>query len=203
MTGYPGTIKVLGYPKGSSIQLWGSRLPFRDPWKGGPMERRCAWCDAMIPGGRDRDGNGLVSYGICLTCADRIFADQVLPLQTIIDQLAFPVLVVDSDVTLSILNKHAQEILGVSAEQAEGHRGGELFDCVYAHGPGGCGRSIHCASCALRQAVKTTYATGAPQQCVPATLKKSDPDQPGAIALTITTALRNNVVMVNIDQLES
>jgi len=109
-------------------------------------------------------------------------------------------MVVDSDVTVSTLNHQAQEVLGLSSEQAAGHRGGELFSCVNSHNPGGCGRSIHCASCTLRSAVTTAYETGIPQLSVPATLKRSDPDAPSAISLTITTVLMDKLVMVKIDQ---
>jgi hypothetical protein len=164
------------------------------------LKRICAWCRDEIS--EDQDGDGLVSHGICLSCADQLFSEKAVSLQRMIDKFSNPVLVVDSDVTVSILNKRAQELLGVSPAQAAHRRGGELFDCVYSILPGGCGRTIHCAGCALRRAITTTHETGEPQVLVPATLKKSDPDDPSSITLTITTFKKDDVVLVKIDRME-
>jgi hypothetical protein len=48
--------------------------------------------------------------------------------------------------------------------------------------------------------VNATYATGAPQPCVPATLTVADPDAPTAIELTISTFLKGTAVLVKIDR---
>lgn len=164
------------------------------------MRRVCAWCRTEIS--PDVEGDGLVSHGLCLACADGLFANETVPLQRLIDKLEIPVFVVDSDVTVSLVNKRAQEVLGVSSEQAAHRRGGEVFDCVYSHLPGGCGRTIHCAGCALRRAVTRTQATGEPQVLVPATLKRGDPDDPSSIALTVTTVKKGDMVMVKLDKVE-
>ena len=164
------------------------------------MKRVCAWCRNEISD--DQDGDGLVSHGICLPCADQLFAAEAVPLQHLIDRLEIPVLVVDSDVTVSLINRRAQEVLGVSSGQAANRRGGEVFDCVYSHLPGGCGRTLHCAGCALRRAVTATSETGEPQVLVPASLKRSDPDDPASATLTITTFKRGDVVLVKLDKVD-
>jgi hypothetical protein len=174
------------------------------------LKRVCAWCRNEIPepqppGGPpsgDADEEGPVSHGICLACADKLFADQAVSLQSIIDRLPIPVLVVDSDVTVSLLNKQAQAVLGATPEQAVDRKGGELFDCVYSHLPDGCGRTIHCSGCALRRAVTTTYETGEPQVFIPASLKRNDPDDPSSVSLRVTTIKRDNLVMVKLDNAE-
>jgi len=160
----------------------------------------CAWCRKEIA--PDANGDGLVSHGICLACADQVFSSEPVPLQAIIDRLPMPVLVVDGDVTVSLLNRKAQETLGTTPPQAEHRRGGELFDCVYAQHPEGCGRTIHCASCALRNAVTATHETGEPQVFVPATLKRGDPDDPESVLLTITTIKRDGLILVKLDRVE-
>jgi PAS domain-containing protein len=169
------------------------------------VKRVCAWCKTEMPGdlpAQEPRGDAPVSHGICLACADTLFASEAVTLQSIIETFAIPVLVVDSDVTVSLLNRTAREILGTSSEQAAQRRGGELFDCVYAHLPGGCGRTIHCAGCALRRAITHTCQTGEPQVLMPATLKRGDPDDPTAVTLTITTVKRNELVLVRLDRVE-
>jgi PAS domain-containing protein len=164
------------------------------------LKRVCAWCGNQIS--PDENGDGLVSHGICLGCSDQFLPHVAVSLQTIIDPLPIPILVVDGDVMVSSLNRKAQEVLGVSSEQAENQRGGELFDCIHAHHPGGCGRSLHCSGCALRRAITTTYETGAPQAFVPASLHTHDPSRPSPVALTITTVKREDFVLVRLDKVE-
>lgn len=164
------------------------------------MRRVCAWCGTEMGG--DITGDGLVTHGICLACADKLFSSEPVSLQHIIDRFEMPVMVVDGDVTVALLNERAQETLGITSEQAEHRRGGDVFDCVYSHLPGGCGRTIHCAGCALRRAVTTTYETGEPQVRVPATLTKSGPDDPSSVTLTITTVKKDEMVIVKLDKME-
>ncbi len=152
--------------------------------------------------GSDTAGDDLVTHGICPVCADQFFPDEAVPLQRLLDRLDVPVLVVDSEVTVALLNARAQAILGISSEQAAHRRPGEVFDCAHAHLPEGCGRTIHCAGCALRRAIATTFETGDPQVQVPATLKKGDLDDPSAVALRITTIKQGDVVMVKLDKVD-
>jgi PAS domain-containing protein len=131
-----------------------------------------------------------------------LMGDVGIPIQSIIDRFPFPILVVDEDVTVSVLNKRGQEILGIPPNRVDRQRGGELFGCVNSHLPGGCGRTVHCSGCALRRAVTATYHTREPQVRVPATLKTGDPDSPAEVALTFSTSMRGSAVLVKIDRLD-
>ena len=154
---------------------------------------QCPWCGAEVPAEAGR--------GACAGCADRLAAEAGLPIQTIIDGFPFPVLVVDEDVTVTVLNRRGQEILGVPG--AGGQKGGELFGCAHAHLPGGCGRSLHCSGCALRRAVTATFQSRRDQVNVPATLKAHQAGDPANVSLTFTTCLRGSAVLVKIDSLDS
>ena len=162
------------------------------------MQRLCSWCGDLIPAG----DAGQPVYGVCLPCTGRLLGGEGVPIQQIVDQFPFPVLVVDDDVKVSILNRRGQEILGVLPKKAAPRRGGELFGCVNAHLPGGCGRTIHCSGCALRRAVTITHRTRQPQNHIPATLRRGDPDHPSAIAFTLSTSMRGEAVLVKIDSLD-
>ncbi|MDR3671844.1 MAG: hypothetical protein P4L36_13435 [Holophaga sp.] len=161
------------------------------------MQCLCLWCGEAIPEGSDQDGNG-----ICPTCMANLVGDVGMPIQTIVDRFPFPILVVDEDVTVTVLNKRGQEILGVPPSQVDRQSGGELFGCVHSHQPGGCGRTVHCSGCALRRAVAATYRSRESQAHVPATLKVGDPDSPEAVSLTFSTSMRGNAVLVKIDRLD-
>ena len=163
------------------------------------MQCLCSWCGEEIP---DGPATGQDGYGICPTCTANLLGDAGISIQSVIDRFPFPILVVDEDVTVSVLNKRGQELLGVPPERAERRRGGELFGCVNSHLPGGCGRTVHCSGCALRRAVTATYRSRQPQVRVPATLKTGDPDQPSSVSLIFSTSMRGNAVLVKIDRLD-
>lgn len=46
--------------------------------------------------------------------------------------------------------------------QIEGHRGGQVFDCVHAFTEAGCGLDSHCEDCKIKNAIVDTFATGKP-----------------------------------------
>lgn len=144
----------------------------------------------------------MVTHGICTTCAGILMPDIPISLQNYLDELSVPVLVVDSDGFGSIANKEAQKLIGKPLEKFTQRRGGDLFNCVHAQSPDGCGRTIHCSACIVRQSVTLTYQTGEPQVMIPATLKQGDPDSPAAVSLTITTVKRGDLVLLMIHKVE-
>jgi hypothetical protein len=162
------------------------------------MTRICAWCQTEMPS----KGETVVTHGICDDCANRLLGDSPIALQRYLDDLPVPVLVVDSDGVASFANRTACDLLGKTLEEIDQHRGGEIFTCIHAKAPEGCGRTIHCSGCVVRKSVLSTATTGEPNVLVPATLKHGDPDNPSATALTITTVKRDEVVLLKVDWME-
>lgn len=162
--------------------------------------RMCAWCRVEMPS--RGEAAEVVTHGMCGACAEVLFSEMPVSLEHYLEGLPQPVLVVDSDVTASLANPEAQKLIGKPLEAVAQKKGGELFNCVHAKHPAGCGRTIHCAACTIRQCVETTHATGEPQIMVPATLKQTDADANSAVALTITTVKRGELVVMLINALE-
>ncbi len=164
------------------------------------MTRICAWCSLeMAPGA---EGPEAVSHGMCPACASQFLLDCPIPLEHFLDDLPVPVLVVDSDVTAGFANREAQRLAAKPAEAILGQKGGDVFTCVNAQTHEGCGHTIHCSGCVIRQSVLRTHATGKPQVLVPAVLKAGDPEHPSAVALTITTVKRGDSVVLMVRRAE-
>lgn len=160
------------------------------------MTRICAWCQTEMPS----QGETFVTHGICEDCANRMIGDVPHALQEYLEDLAIPVVVVDSDSTGTFSNRAARERSGQpERSQAEGS-GRDIYTCIYAKRPEGCAREIHCSGCAIRRSVIATADTGEPQIWVPATLKYGDLDDPSAIALRITTLRQGDVVLLRIER---
>ncbi|HNX94107.1 MAG TPA: hypothetical protein PKL14_03010 [Holophaga sp.] len=162
------------------------------------MKRICAWCGQEMPA-KNEVGDG-VTHGICDRCADGLRGHIGVPLQDFLDRFPFPVLATDDDVVVLAANRPALAMLGRPATEVLNRRGGEVFDCAESHLPEGCGRGIHCSGCAIRRAVFETHATGEPRLRVPATLRRGDLDAPESIALILTTAMKDGLVMLKLEK---
>ena len=150
-----------------------------------------------------KPGNdGQTTHGICDPCAEALLAEAGVPLEDYLDSLDVPVLVVDSDVAAAYANREARQLTRRSLAELVGMRAGDVFDCSHRSLPGGCGRTIHCSGCALRQCFQSSHATGYPHFMVPATLSLYDPDHPSAVTLTITTVKRGDAVLLLLNRVE-
>jgi PAS domain-containing protein len=85
-----------------------------------------------------------------------------------LDNFDFPVLIVDGDGRIAAVNRIMADMLGKTDRQVFGLLGGEAFECKYARLEEGCGQTIHCRTCTVRNLVQETYLTGESFYQVPA-----------------------------------
>ncbi|MEI6215324.1 MAG: hypothetical protein WCP10_14560 [Desulfuromonadales bacterium] len=165
------------------------------------MKTICAWCKLeMTSGSSELSPEGLVSHGICGDCTAAIFGAKKIPLTDYLDSLDAPVIVVNGDVRLVSANEHARKILQQELPEIEDRLGGDVFECVYAKLPEGCGNTIHCIACTIRNTVTDTFSTGNPHIRVPAYLKQGIPGHNQDIELLISTQKVAEVVLLRIDK---
>lgn len=114
-----------------------------------------------------------------------------------LDDIDIPIALVQDDARLIAANRAMETLLGKSNRHTAGLLMGEVMECVHAREPGGCGGTVHCASCTIRNAV---YAAkrGQDQIHVPAFLDKDG----GRQTLTISTRLVGEVVEVRVESAE-
>jgi PAS domain-containing protein len=75
--------------------------------------------------------------------------------RALFDAMPLPVFVVDEDVCIFDYNAAAGKLLGKGKRLIVGHRGGEVLACIHvAETPGGCGRSLACRDCVVRNSVR-------------------------------------------------
>ena len=117
-----------------------------------------------------------------------------------IDRLSEPVLVVDGDVVALMANIKAREVLGKDLPQIKGFKGGNIIECVHAHEPGGCGKTMHCNGCAIRLTVEDTYKTGKSHVRVPAYADIPVEGKPQKISFLLSTEKVKEVVLLRIDK---
>ena len=160
------------------------------------MIRICAWCKTILEHTADAPIDG-ETHGICEQCWDNLDFQQGVPLDHYLDALNMPIAVVNAEGRIADMNTAARRIVGKSLEAISGHFGGDVFECKYARLPGGCGKTVHCSGCAIRQTVEDTLNSGQPHFRVPAVLNSLEAESP--IYLYVTTRKDGDVVLLHIE----
>ena len=125
------------------------------------MKKICAWCKKELEGGPVfTESDTPISHGMCPECAFHVRASMGMPLLEFLDGLHAPVVLVNRDGRVVTANTDAQSILGKSIDKIEGFKGGEVFECEYSYLPEGCGNTVHCVGCTIRNMVMDTINSG-------------------------------------------
>lgn len=118
-------------------------------------------------GAADQD-HERVSHGMCDACAERLVAGTRQTARMFLERLDTPVFLTDDDVRIIAANSAARALFGKGDGEIEDRLGGDVIECANAFKPGGCGRTVHCKACTIRNAVTETVTTGLPYHRVPA-----------------------------------
>lgn len=131
----------------------------------------CSYCKRVM-GHKPPLDDPNTTHSICPACFAH-YAPQWEGLTTgeFLDRFDAPVVVVDLDVRVVAINRALADACGIECREAIGLLGGELLECNHALEPGGCGRTIHCRGCAIRELVGRALESGEPQFDVPASLE--------------------------------
>lgn len=167
------------------------------------MKKVCAWCTKELEAMQDlsnRDLNSKISHGICYECANKMYKDIGVKLGRFLERIMAPVVILSGTGKIKTANKLAQEFLNKGLTDIEGNDGGVVFECAYSKLPEGCGKTIHCSGCTIRNTVMNTFNSGKSHINVPAYLNIGNTENPQKIELLISTEKANDVVLLRVDK---
>ena len=165
------------------------------------MQLICAWCKRTVIEHEKENGNKyVISHGICEECAANMQNPDNKSLREYLDDMKAPVLVVDEEGTILIANKAISGMLGKKVEDIEAFKGGVAMECAYARLPEGCGNTIHCKTCTIRNNVMETFVTGKCKNRTPAFLDQVQGDDVGKLEFFISTEKVGDLVLLRIDK---
>jgi PAS domain-containing protein len=118
----------------------------------------------------------------------------------ILNLIREPVFVVDSNGIIKTANDSGRKVLGKSYDEIENVLGGDAFECIYAGLDGGCGRTEHCKTCAIRNTLKDTLNTGREYKNVPAFQNIKTDSGPEVLKFLISTEKVEEQVLLRIDE---
>ncbi len=156
----------------------------------------CSYCRKDL-GRKPPLSDGGVTHAMCPEC-DAYFARQWggMSYDQYVDRFQYPVVLVEPEGRVVAMNQAAAGFLGCQPREVVGLLGGEAMECAYARLPEGCGKTVHCSACAIRNTVTATHRTGKAHRRVPATLRRRNGD---VHALLVSTALEGQVVRATIE----
>lgn len=168
------------------------------------MKIICAACGKDL-GTKPADNfdENAVSHGLCESCAFHFQAQVGMSLPEYLEGLDVPVVTVTSEGTINSANHKALTMLGKPPLMIQGQKGGNVFECENAYLPEGCGNTIHCSACTIRNTVMDTIQTGNPHYNVPAYLNQLAHGGSHRIELFISTEKKGGVVFLKIEKISS
>lgn len=102
-----------------------------------------------------------LTHGICPSCYEwAVNKEDISSLSEYLDTFTVPVIIVNDQGRIIAVNKDAETALGRSQNNILGLLGGEAMECDYARLPEGCGQTIHCPACTIRNLVEKTIEKG-------------------------------------------
>ena len=163
------------------------------------METYCKWCTSSI--GDVKADQPVVTYGLCEACAKRLTSTGVM-LKEYIDLFNTPIIVVNPVGKICAANDIACKTLGADLPAITGKPPGNIWECIHAHEPGGCGKTVHCKTCVIRMTLTDTMKTGNSHFKVPAYPDVMMDDRVKKMEFLISTERVADVVLVRIDSLK-
>lgn len=142
---------------------------------------------------------GRISQSLCSACLEIVAMGEHAPAcRAILQGIDTPVLMVQSNPRLVFTaNDKALALFAKSLPKAEGHRGGEVFNCVHSYTEAGCGKDVNCEDCKIKAAIVATFE-GTPANEVSSTLViRQRQDRPHH--LTISSEPVGRFALVRID----
>jgi hypothetical protein len=95
-------------------------------------------------------------------------------------------------------NDVALALFGRVPHEAETHRGGEVFSCIYSFTVAGCGKDVNCDTCLIRQGIVGTFGGTATTGITATLVIRRDMDIPHT--MIISTEPVGAYALLRIDQ---
>ena len=164
------------------------------------MKRICAWCKRGLGTiSSELHAEDIITHGICDECQKKLLGPQKVAWLEFLDSLNMPVVVIDATVHVATANKSARILLQKDLPEIEGILGGVVFECAYSLLPEGCGNTVHCSGCTIRNTVMDTFKTGSSHLKVQVSLTHGTPDNNQEIFFLISTEKVMDAVLLRID----
>jgi transcriptional regulator of aromatic amino acid metabolism len=164
------------------------------------MRAVCVICESNID--NEKRLNFLVSCGVCESCAKRFNTEtDKETLKELIENIDAPILLMQPEPRqVYTANNKALELFTKTLSQIEGHRGGQVFDCIHSFSEAGCGKDENCENCKIKNAVVETFTTGNSIENISTDLQIVKNDKTSTYNLSASTEKVGSLELLRIEQ---
>lgn len=162
------------------------------------MIENCAVCGkpiepAVIPARRN------ISLAICDRCVSQVSGAS--DCATLLEAIDAPVLLMQENPRQVITaNRKALALFEKKPQEVEGHRGGQVFDCVHSFTEAGCGKDANCESCKIKNAIVDTFTSADSHNGVSTELSIKKANGTKTYALQVSTEKLGDFALVRIER---
>ena len=162
------------------------------------MMQICNLCGKDLAAASPQSTHGAITGSICESCADQVSV--AASDRDWLEAIDAPVLLMQGNPRQVVTaNRRALELFAKDLHQIEGHRGGDVFDCVHSFTEAGCGRDANCEGCKIKDAIIDTFTT-AKSNRASASLQVKKADGLRTYALQVSTEKVSDLALVRIDR---
>lgn len=120
------------------------------------MRLVCSYCRKEL-GDKEPYDNTKITHGMCIDCHSMMMRQlEGMSFDEYLEGFQVPVLIVNDQGRIAAANDLALGMMETPLQKVQGFLGGEALECVYARLPEGCGKTVHCPACTIRNLVETT-----------------------------------------------
>lgn len=166
------------------------------------MEKICSWCNKKLGQVKaDNYSDDVITHGICKQCAHKMIYEKGNSLDAFLNSFNEPILLASGNVEIEKVNKKVAQLINKDESSIYKLPAGNVFDCVNAGLPMGCGKTENCRECLIRNTVEDTYRTGKSQYGKLAKLNRTNGKGVVAFDLLISTEKIDDHVLLRIDKI--
>ena len=140
-----------------------------------------------------------ISSAICDSCASQV--SEASDCTALIEAIDAPVLLMQGNPRQVITaNRKALALFEKELHEVEGHRGGQVFDCVHSFTVAGCGKDANCENCKIRNAIVDTFISANPHSGVSTELSIKKAKGIKTYALQVSTEKLGDLALIRVER---
>lgn len=164
------------------------------------MKVSCSYC-RLDMGDKEPLDDLAVTHSICPECFEYFSRQWVgFHLSDYLDTFEEPMVIVSPNARVIAFNGSYAKSFLKEDEKTVGLLAGEFLECAHSRLPEGCGRTVCCRDCTIRNTIMATLRTGMPQDKVPAYLNTFEEGREVVKNLLISTERHGPVVRMIIEE---
>lgn len=169
------------------------------------LRQECLYCKIHLNDIEEEEIDTVrISHGVCSDCLPKFVAGTGTPYADFLDSLPVPLFVVSPESCVVFANTKGRSLI---SEDLAGLQNcppaGEVFECTYAKSLKGCGETLHCKSCTIRNTVLATATTGINYERIPAYMDLGAEAGQKTVRFRISTQQIGAFVLLRIDDVKS